>query len=62
LVIAGLTVVDPAVAIAIAIVILGEASEAGVLQIIGFTGSGIVAAVGVVMLARVHPQLNDQEA
>jgi hypothetical protein len=61
LVIAGLTVVDPAVAIAIAIVILGEASEAGLVQILGFTGSGIVAAVGVVLLARVHPQLNDQE-
>jgi hypothetical protein len=62
LVIAGLTVVDPAVAIAIAIVILGEASEAGIVQILGFVASGIVAAVGVVMLARVHPQLNDQEA
>lgn len=62
LVIAGLTVVDPAVAIMIAIVILGEASEAGVFQIIGFVASGIVASVGVVMLARVHPQLSDQEA
>ena len=62
LVIAGLTVVDPAVAIGIAILILGEASEAGVVQIIGFIGSGIVAAVGVVSLARVHPQLTDQEA
>lgn len=62
LVVAGLTVVDPAVAIAIAIVILGEASEAGIVQILGFSTSGIVAAVGVVMLARVHPQLNDQEA
>jgi hypothetical protein len=43
-------------------VILGEASEAGIVQILGFVASGIVAAVGVVMLARVHPQLNDQEA
>jgi drug/metabolite transporter (DMT)-like permease len=58
LVVAGLTVVDPAVAIAIAIVILGEASEAGLVQILGFTASGIVATVGVVMLAKVHPQLN----
>lgn len=62
LVIAGLTVVDPAVAIAIAVVILGEASEAVALQIVGFIVSGIVAAVGVIMLANVHPQLNDQEA
>jgi len=62
LVIAGLTVVDPAVAILIAIVILGEASEAGLVQILGFLGSGIVATVGVVLLARVHPQLTNQEA
>lgn len=61
LVIAGLTVVDPAVAIAIAIVILGEASEAGLLQILGFIGSGMVAAVGVLLLARVHPQLASPE-
>lgn len=59
LVIAGLTVVDPAVAIAIAIVILGEASEAGVVQILGFMGSGIVAAAGVIMLAKVHPQTSN---
>ncbi len=61
LVIAGLTVVDPAVAIAIAIVILGEASEAGLVQILGFIGSGMVAAVGVLLLARVHPQLSNPE-
>ena len=61
LVIAGLTVVDPAVAIAIAIVILGEASEAGLLQILGFIGSGMVAAVGVLLLSRVHPQLASPE-
>lgn len=61
LVIAGLTVVDPAVAVAIAIVILGEASEAGLLQILGFIGSGMVAAVGVLLLARVHPQLASPE-
>lgn len=61
LVIAGLTVVDPAVAVGIAIVILGEASEANLTQVLGFLGSGIVAAAGVILLARVHPQLSKQE-
>lgn len=61
LVIAGLTVVDPAVAVGIAIVILGEASEANLTQVLGFVGSGIVAAAGVILLARVHPQLSKQE-
>ena len=58
LVIAGLTVIDPAVAVGIAIVILGEASEAGPAEIIGYGSSGILAAAGVLLLARVHPQLN----
>lgn len=61
LVIAGLTVVDPAVAVGIAIVILGEVSEANLTQVLGFLGSGIVAAAGVILLARVHPQLSKQE-
>jgi hypothetical protein len=61
LVIAGLTVVDPAVAVGIGILILGEASEASLTQVLGFAGSGIVAAAGVILLARVHPQLSKQE-
>ena len=61
LVIAGLTVVDPAVAVGIGILILGEASEANLTQVLGFAGSGIVAAAGVILLARVHPQLSKKE-
>jgi hypothetical protein len=61
LVIAGLTVIDPAVAVGIGILILGEASEASLTQVLGFAGSGIVAAAGVILLARVHPQLSKQE-
>jgi drug/metabolite transporter (DMT)-like permease len=57
LVIAGLTVVDPAVAVVIAIVILGEADQASISQVVSFSVAGAVAAAGVLMLARVHPQL-----
>jgi drug/metabolite transporter (DMT)-like permease len=57
LVIAGLTVIDPAVAVGIAIVILGEAEGASILEIAGFSVAGAVAMAGVFMLARVHPQL-----
>jgi len=57
LVIAGLTVVDPAVAVVIAIVILGEVDQASIAQVVSFSVAGAVAALGVLMLARVHPQL-----
>lgn len=61
LVIAGLTVIDPAVAVGIAVVILGEAEGASGLQIIGFVLSGITAIIGVLVLNRVHPQLSEKE-
>jgi drug/metabolite transporter (DMT)-like permease len=57
LVIAGLTVVDPAVAVGIGIVILGEASKADVAQASGFIIAGAIAMAGVLMLSKVHPQL-----
>jgi drug/metabolite transporter (DMT)-like permease len=57
LVIAGLTVVDPAVAVGIGIVILGEASMADVAQVSGFIIAGAIAMAGVLMLSKVHPQL-----
>jgi hypothetical protein len=58
LVIAGLTVIDPAIAVGIAIIILGEASEAQFADIIGFIIAGFVALAGVLLLSRVHPQLS----
>ena len=58
LVIAGLTVIDPVVAVGIAIVILGEASMAELGQVLGFGVSGLVAITGVLVLSRVHPQLS----
>ena len=57
LVIAGLTVVDPAIAVGIGIVILGEAAQADVAQVSGFAIAGAIAMAGVLMLSRVHPQL-----
>ncbi len=57
LVIAGLTVIDPVVAVGIAVVILGEAQQAGITAIIGFIVSGLIAIAGVVLLSKVHPQL-----
>jgi drug/metabolite transporter (DMT)-like permease len=61
LVIAGLTVIDPAVAVGIAIVILGEAEAASILDMVGFSIGGAVAMAGVFMLAKVHPQLTDNK-
>lgn len=61
LVIAGLTVIDPAVAVGIGIVILGEAQNASGVQMAGFAIAGITAAAGVFTLNRNHPQLTDEE-
>ncbi|MEY3560901.1 MAG: hypothetical protein RL068_53 [Actinomycetota bacterium] len=60
LVIAGLTVIDPAVAVFIAIAILGEASNAALGQVLGFGIAGLVAIAGVLVLSRVHPQLTSK--
>jgi drug/metabolite transporter (DMT)-like permease len=57
LVIAGLTVVDPLVAVGIGVVVLGEASQAPWWAPIAFVLTGIVAVFGVFQLARHHPQL-----
>lgn len=56
LVIAGLTVIDPMVAVAIGILVLHEAAEAPLWAAIAFVITGVVAVVGVFMLARYHPQ------
>jgi len=58
LVIAGLTVIDPAIAVGLAIIILGEASQAQFADIIGFIIAGFVALAGVLLLSKVHPQLS----
>lgn len=59
LVIAGLTVIDPMVAVGIGIVILGEAEQASFDTILTFIGSALVAVLGVYLLEKVHPQTNE---
>jgi hypothetical protein len=60
LVIAGLTVIDPIVAIAIAIGILGEAQQATLGSGALFSGFGLVAICGVYLLSKVHPELRNR--
>ena len=62
LVIAGLTVIDPLVAVTIGIVILGEATAASWPVIIGFGLSAAVAVIGVILLSKVHPELTRKPA
>ncbi|MEN9736971.1 MAG: hypothetical protein RJA26_204 [Actinomycetota bacterium] len=57
LVIAGLTVVDPMVAVLIAGTILGEAHTANPLTIVLFVLCGGTAIVGVLLLSQFHPQV-----
>jgi len=56
LVIAGLTVVDPLVAILIGIVVLHEAAGAPLWAIVVFVVTGVIALIGVFGLAKFHPQ------
>jgi drug/metabolite transporter (DMT)-like permease len=56
LVIAGLTVVDPLVAVGIGVIILGEASAAPWYAVVAFVVAGIIAVYGVFDLAKHHPQ------
>lgn len=57
LVIAGLTVIDPIVAVLIGALVLGEATHAPLWAVVFFVIAGAVAAVGVFLLAKHHPQV-----
>lgn len=57
LVVAGLTVIDPLVAILIGVLVLGEAAHAPLWSIAVFVVAGALAVYGVISLARHHPQL-----
>lgn len=56
LVIAGLTVIDPIVAVLIGILVLGEASQAPPFAGVLFATAGALAIYGVFQLAKHHPQ------
>ena len=55
--IAGLTVVDPIVAIIIGLAVLHEADGAPFGAYIGFAAAGALAVTGVFLLARFHPEV-----
>jgi len=57
LVVAGLTVIDPMVAVSIGVVLLNEAMNASLPIMVGFVASGAVAVVGVYLLSKLHPQV-----
>ena len=57
LVIAGLTVIDPMVAVLIGLLVLGEGGAAPLWALIGFAIAGAIAVWGVITLARFHPQV-----
>lgn len=56
LVVAGLTVIDPMVAVFIGILILGEAANAPLWVSVVFVVTGVTAMIGVVGISRFHPQ------
>lgn len=62
LVVAGLTVIDPIIAVLIGIAVLGEAATAGFGAAVVFVLSGAFAVLGVLGLAKYHPQADNQSA
>jgi drug/metabolite transporter (DMT)-like permease len=62
LVIAGLTVVDPIVAVGIGVLVLGEAQHAPWWAGPAFLVSGGIAVFGVIQLSRHHPEVAAREA
>jgi drug/metabolite transporter (DMT)-like permease len=59
LVIAGLTVIDPIVAVGVAIFVLRESAQATPIALGLLGAAGAVAMAGVFMLSRFHPSLKD---
>ena len=62
LVIAGLTVVDPIVAVGIGVLVLGEAAGAPWWAGPAFLVTGAVAVFGVLQLSRHHPEVHARDA
>lgn len=57
LVVAGLTVIDPLVAVSIGVVLLNEAMNAPLPIMLGFLASGAMSVIGVFLLSKVHPEI-----
>jgi hypothetical protein len=62
LVVAGLTVIDPLIAVSIGVVLLNEAMNAPWPIMLGFLASGAMAVVGVFLLSKVHPEVMKESA
>jgi len=60
LVIAGLTVIDPLVAVCIGIVILDEAAQSPAWAVVVYVLTALAAVAGVILLSLVHPQANGE--
>jgi drug/metabolite transporter (DMT)-like permease len=59
LVIAGLTVIDPLVAVSIGILVLDEAAQSQWYDMAAYGVAGLIAVIGVFLLARFHPQTHN---
>ena len=55
LVVAGLTVIDPLIAVSIGVFLLNEAMNAPWPIMLGFTASGAISVAGVLLLSKFHP-------
>jgi len=60
LVVAGLTVIDPLIAVSIGVVLLNEAMNAPWPIMLGFLASGAMAVIGVFLLSKVHPEVTKE--
>lgn len=61
IVLASLTVVDPMIAVIVGLVLLGEGATLSATAAATMIGCGLVAATGVVALARTHPQVVERK-
>lgn len=61
IVLASLTVVDPMIAVIVGLVLLGEGTTLSPTAAATMIGCGLVAATGVVALARTHPQVVERK-
>jgi drug/metabolite transporter (DMT)-like permease len=61
LIVAGLTILDPLVAVTLGVLVLGEAARTPLWAVLAYGVSGAAAILGVFLLARNHPQAAEYE-